>query len=329
MQYVAPLALLLLTLACTRVPAQITEQDYGVTIPYGGETSIYELYPGEAIPRAAGNPASDSISENPAIGTFVQRVRTPTLHHFAPLPRLDRKAAIVIAPGGGYYIQAWDWEGQVFADRLTAEGYHVFVLRYRLPATISDPECRAHAALTDARRGVRMTRVLADSLGYDPHKIALMGFSAGGHLAGSAAVHFEPGDSTSLNPYSRVSSRPDLSVLVYAVLSMDGSEDAHAGSAGALLGPDYTEHPLRDFFDLPAQVHADVPPTLLVHASDDEGVPPGNSLAYYAALRESGVPAALHVFAEGGHGFGLGTEPAGPTKNWVEILLAWLDGREF
>lgn len=291
--------------------------------------SIIDLYP-ERPPGGYLEGLADETRQDSAIGTVVTRVHRPSVHHYAPLPRMATGGAVIIAPGGGYHVQAWDYEGTDFARRLTAEGMHVFVLRYRLPVTYSDRQVKAFAALEDARRSVRVVRALADSLRYAADKIAFMGFSAGGHLAGSLAAHHEEGRLNAERFYERFSSRPDLSLLIYPVTIMDGSGKGHKGSAVALLTQDYLNSELRARFDLPAAVrNADVPPTFLVHASDDGAVPPENALRYYCALVEKGVPASMHIFAEGGHGFASGKQFDGPVRGWVDLMIAWLRGYGF
>lgn len=293
------------------------------------EVNIIPLFP-ERPPSVYHEAKPDEIRIDSAIGVVVTKVHQPSVHHYAPIPRMATGGAVIIAPGGGYQVQAWDYEGTDFARRLAAEGMHVFVLRYRLPATVDAPDVKPMVALQDAQRSVQLVRSLADSLGYAPDKIAFMGFSAGGHLAASVAVHHAAGTPGALVPYQRFSSRPDLSLPIYPVIIMDDSGKGHEGSAVALLGEDYLNHPLRARFDLPGMVNgADVPPTLLVHASDDRVVLPENSLRYYSALVENGTPVSLHIFAEGGHGFASGKHFAGPTSNWVDLMVEWLRSYHF
>lgn len=282
--------------------------------------TIIPLYP-EGIPCA--NDRVDAEEIKPDIGRIVSDVHTPLMMHYAPVRRGANGGAIMIIPGGGYWINAWELEGVDIGRRFLSEGYHVFVLQYRLPGKETDEACRTHVALDDARRGVQTMRMMADSLGYATNKIAVMGFSAGGHLAASAAVHPITADSTSSVPAARFSSRPNFSLPIYAVLIMDGTPAGHSGSMDALLGKDY--HPqLRAFYDLPMQVHGNVPPTFLVHAEDDPGVPAENSLRYYQALAGHGVPAELHIFPTGGHGFGAARMQKGSVRNWLDLAVIWL-----
>jgi acetyl esterase/lipase len=284
--------------------------------------SIIPLYP-EGIPCT--NELQEEESRRKDIGRFITSVHKPLMEHYAPVPQIATGGAVMVIPGGGYAVAAWGHEGSDIAQRLVVEGLHVFVLKYRLPKNESG-KCQSHAALNDARRGVQTIRMMADSLGLDPDKVAVMGFSAGGHLAASAAVHFIEADSTAFPAAAAYSSRPDLSIPVYPVLIMEDSKAAHQGSINNLLGPKPWDAELLDYFNLPGQVHAGIPPTFLIHAGDDKVVPIENSLRYYAALNEAGVPAELHVYAKGGHGFGSARQTDLPVREWMETLLDWLKG---
>ncbi|MEL7159726.1 MAG: alpha/beta hydrolase [Bacteroidota bacterium] len=293
--------------------------------PCGRAQEIIPLYP-EGVP--CDNPGeTDEIVQREDIGAMVTHTRTPVLHHYAPVPRMATGGAIMIIPGGGYVIEAWGHEGIDIANRLTYEGLHVFLLRHRLPRNEPLP-CKTHVALDDARRGIQTIRLLADSLGIGQDRVAVLGFSAGGHLTASASVHFIPGDSTTSIPASAFSSRPDASLPIYPVLIMDDTGAGHNGSRVSLLGEAEEQDPkLVGYYNLPERVHADVPPTFLVHASNDKGVVPENSLRYYSALVKHEVPASMHIFATGGHGFGSGKDSAGPVQNWLDLAVEWLTWR--
>ena len=278
-----------------------------------GQDTILPVYTGE-IPCFTDRPAADR--DDPAIGRVLTDVPVPELHHYAPVPRADNETALLIIPGGGYAVEAWDHEGVDIARYLTHYGFHAFILSHRLPMQLSG-ECKSTAALSDAQHAILRIRSLATEYGYAPDAVGIMGFSAGGHLAGSASVHPVVVDS--------VSSRPDFSVLVYPVLLMDEAKNGHAGSQLNLLGAKPQPERLA-YFNLPDQVDSLTPPTLLVHASDDRAVLPENSLRYYARLVEHGVPADLRIYATGGHGFGSARERTTPVSGWLEEVTKWLSG---
>ena len=252
--------------------------------------------------------------------TRISNVRNPTIAVYLPSKRLATGQAIVICPGGGYQILAYDLEGTDIARYLNSIGVAAVVLKYRLPVSCGCPE-PWHAPLDDARRAMRLVRRNAGTWNIDPGKVGVMGFSAGGHLASTLGTHFDRGDPDARDPVERESCRPDFMALIYPVISfVDPS--SHAGSREALLGknPDTS---LLTSFSSELQVHADTPPAFLVHASDDETVPVRNSLLMYEALHSKRIPVEMHILTEGGHGFGLGL--GNPhVGSWTENLRLWL-----
>ncbi|PPK84273.1 acetyl esterase/lipase [Neolewinella xylanilytica] len=282
-----------------------------LTLPLYSQDTIFPVYTTD-IPCFTDRPLL--VRYDSAIGAMLTDVSVPQLHYYAPVPRAGTGKAVMIVPGGGYAIEAWDHEGVDIARYLSAHGYHAFVLSHRLPARLTG-SCQSTAALSDAQAGIRRIRTLADSLGYGNDHVGIMGFSAGGHLAGSASVHAEIADG--------VTTRPDFSILVYPVTRMNRERNGHPGSQLNLLGEAPSEEALR-YYNLPENVDSLTPPTLLIHASDDTGVLPENSLAYYRALVEHGVGADLRMYATGGHGFGSARERPGPVAGWLEEVTTWL-----
>ncbi|MAT72066.1 MAG: hypothetical protein CMJ58_21380 [Planctomycetaceae bacterium] len=231
-----------------------------------------------------------------------------------------RRPACLICPGGGYGGLAMQKEGVEPAEWLNKHGVAGFVLRYRC----GGGENQQPVPLDDARRAMRMIRMRADQWGVDPERVGVWGFSAGGHLASTLAVfgrdaHPNPGEA--INGFSE---RPDFAVLVYPVISMVHGV-THGGSRHNLLGPDASDE-LAAHWSTDQQVTAETPPTFLVHATDDGGVPVSNATLFYTALVKHGVPAELHIFQAGGHGFGMyrGDRPA---DRWPDLLEPWLRGQ--
>ena len=229
-------------------------------------------------------------------------------------------AAIIVCPGGSYRMLA-DHEGHAIAVWLNTIGITAIVLKYRLGPQYGHP-----APLKDAARALRTVRAMAREWGIDPARVGIMGFSAGGHLASTLATHFDAGNPAASDPIDRLSSRPDVAILAYPVISMQDSI-THAGSRRNLLGPS----PSADLVQLlsnESQVTGLTPPTFLFHTADDPVVRVENSIRFAEALRRAGVPYELHVFASGPHGVGLAQDiPA--LAMWPTLLDRWLRGRGF
>jgi acetyl esterase/lipase len=229
-------------------------------------------------------------------------------------------AAVVVCPGGGYQGLAISYEGHDIAKWFNEFGVSAFVLDYRHRG-----KGYGHPApLQDAQRAIRTIRARADEWKIDPQRIGILGFSAGGHLASSATVHFEPGKPDSADPVERASSRPDFAVLCYPVIAFD-EPFTHRGSQQNLLGQNADADLVRKMSS-EKQVTSDTPPTFLWHTTEDAGVPPENSVAFYLALRKAGVPAELHIYEKGRHGLGLATDIPS-VASWPKSCEDWLRGR--
>lgn len=244
-------------------------------------------------------------------------VKAPTLTPLLPDPAKRTGAACIICPGGGYGGLSMDKEGFEPAKWMQARGVAGIVLRYRCGGGPNQHP----VPLQDVLRAVRVVRSNAGSWNIDPTKVGILGFSAGGHIASTAATHFDAGNPEALDPVERLSSRPDFQILVYPVISMT-EEITHAGSRRNLLG----ENPSDELVKLMSndlQVTPQSPPAFITHASDDDAVPVANSLLYYSALADYKVPVELHIFETGGHGFGMhrGERPA---DKWPEQLEPWM-----
>lgn len=240
----------------------------------------------------------------------------PTISIYAA-PGRRVPTAVVVCPGGGYRNLAIDHEGEQVARWLNSLGITAVVLKYRL-----GPKYHHPTQLGDVLRAIRTVRARAAELGVQGDRIGVWGFSAGGHLASSAATLFDEGNGAAADPVERVSARPDFAILVYPVITFTKEPYVHKGSRTNLLGenPDAS---LVEKLSTELQVTARTPPTFLMHTSADTGVPAENSIFFYLALRKAGVPAEMHIYEQGPHGFGLGWADLS-LSSWPARLADWL-----
>ncbi len=261
------------------------------------------LWPGDA-PGAQGQAEAD----------------IPTITVYSPPEGKANGGAVVVCPGGGYGMLA-DHEGRPVAEWLNTIGVTGIVLKYRLGPRYHHP-----VEMGDAARALRTVRAKAKEWGLDPQRIGILGFSAGGHLASTAATHFDDGDPHAADPIDRESSRPNAAILIYPVISLQPPY-GHMGSRENLLGKTPADA-LVELLSNEKHVTAQTPPTFLVHTADDEGVPCENSLEFALACRKAGVPVELHLYAHGPHGFGMA--PNDPVLGaWPAACAAWLKTRGF
>lgn len=257
-----------------------------------------------------------------APGALGQRpVDQPALTPFLPAPGQATGASVIVLPGGGYHF-LYPPEGEGYARWLASHGITAYVLNYRV-----GPDGYKHPAmLHDAARGMRLARHLARASGLDPARIGIIGSSAGGHLAATIMTKWDAGQSDAADPIERESSRPDLGILCYPVITMQ-EPHAHLGSRDNLLG---LNAPPALVTELSAELHvtAQTPPTFLWHTAADAPVPVENSLLFASALRRAGVPFAMSIYANGEHGLGLGT-PEKPAPPWTTDCLHWLRELKF
>src|SRR5262245_7442165 len=246
----------------------------------------------------------------------------PTLTPYLPAPERASGAAMVVCPGGGYGGLA-NHEGPDYALFLNQHGISAFVLKYRL----GSHGYRHPRMLEDAQRAIRLVRARAADWKVDPKRIGIIGSSAGGHLASTALTHFDNGRADATDPIDRQSSRPDIGILCYAVITM--GPNTHQGSKENLLG----KQPSADLLDLLSnekQVTRDTPPCFLWHTLEDQAVKVENSLDFAAALRQHGVSFDLHIYQKGRHGIGLNDKP--PFLNphpWAVDLIFWFKEQGF
>ena len=276
---------------------------------------VIPLYDG---PVPGGRPCTDQEYTGKWNGiNILYKISNPAVAVYLPDRKSDAPtAAVIICPGGGYGVNAWQHEGNEIAEVFQRWGMAAFVVKYRLP----DDACmvdKKYAPLQDVQRAFELVRTKAKDWGIDPNKVGVMGFSAGGHLASTAATRYL---NPVLNSFANTNLRPDFQILIYPVISML-PENGHQGSAENLLGKEASTE-LKRQFSSELNVPADAPTAFLIHASDDEVVKPNNSILYYQALIAKKLSASLHLYPKGGHGFGMNN----PTTSdlWMDRLQAWL-----
>ncbi len=284
--------------------------------PAGPKT--YPLWP-EGAPAAQGTNAGND--NNPG--------DIPTITVYLAPKDKATGASVVICPGGGYGNLAIDHEGRQVAEWLNSIGVAGIILKYRL-----GPKYHHPVMIEDAQRAIRTVRARAGEWGLDPRRVAILGFSAGGHLASTAATHFDAGKPDADDPIERQSSRPDRAILVYPVIAI-ATEYGHGGSKRNLLGENPPEELVQSLSN-EQQVTKDTPPTFLAHTNEDKGVPAENSILFVLALRKAGVPVEFHLFEKGPHGLGLGggsarfkIAPDLAFKAWPTLCETWLKNQGF
>lgn len=249
-----------------------------------------------------------------AVGS--EDVDKPALWIYPADEKVANGTAVVICPGGGYGILAVDHEGTQIARWYNHIGVTAFVLKYRLAPRYKHP-----VPMQDVQRGIQYVRANAEKYHVSPTRIGVAGFSAGGHLASTAATHFAEANPNAADPLDRVTSRPDFAVLGYPVISMT-QPFGHAGSKRNLLGDNPSED-LSKLMSIELQVSPQTPPTFLFHTGEDTGVPVENSLAFYSACRAHKVPAEMHIYQFGPHGVGLAPGDAA-LNTWKDHVHDWL-----
>ncbi len=278
------------------------------------------LWPG-AIPGRQGSRIARKVNERSKTPGFNDRwmtgIDTPAL--VVKRPAKPNGAAVLLMPGGGYGFLAYDNEGTEQARWLNALGVTCFILLYRLPG--EEWGDRRLVPLQDAQRAMRVIRHGASGFGVDPARVAIIGFSAGGHLAGSLAMRHGETVYAPVDAADRLSARPDLAGLIYPVVSMDAAI-THKGSRDNLLGPTPTAAEVAAA-SVERRVTAATPPVFLAHASDDRTVPVANSLSIYTAMLTAQRPAEMHLFDEGGHGFGVRLPKTTPAAAWPTLFATY------
>ena len=250
--------------------------------------------------------------------TIVHFISQPTLSVFLPDKSKANGAAVIICPGGGYWIASIVKEGYAVARKFNEMGIAAFVLKYRIPNDSAMVD-KMIAPLQDAQRAIQLVRINAKEWNIDTNKVGIMGFSAGGHVASTAATHFEK---SYIDNAQKINLRPDFALLIYPVISFTDAI-AHIGSRDQLIGKNPSKK-MIDLYSGELQVTAQTPPTFLVQASDDNTVPVANSIVYYEALLKYKIPVEMHLYKSGGHGFGMHNSTT--EDDWMNSCKNWLQG---
>ncbi len=281
---------------------------------------VVELWPGPP-PGSTGAAITRKIadqSKDPAHpDRWVTGIARPVLVVYRP-PQPNGTAALIM-PGGGYGFLSYDNEGVSQAAWLNARGVTAFILMYRLPS--EGWSKRADVPLQDAQRAMRVIRSGAARFGIRADQVAILGFSAGGHLAGSLATRHAQQTYAPIDAADQLSARPDVAALIYPVVTLD-QPFTHIGSRDMLLGPNASVADQRAR-SVERNVDATTPPTFLVHAADDGLVPPANSIALFDALRAAKRPVSMHIFEDGGHGFGVRLPKTQSASAWPELFSSF------
>jgi acetyl esterase/lipase len=281
--------------------------------------TVIPLYK-DSIPNSKWTPDEETSEINKDSILIISKISRPTLSIYLPPKEKRTGAAVVICPGGGYWIAAAGHEGADVAKKFNEMGIAAFVLKYRIPneQTMVNKEI---GPVQDAQRALQVVRENARKWGIKKDLIGIMGFSAGGHLASTAGTHFQ---NTYIDNPKGTSLRPDFMILVYPVISFSDSI-GHKGSYENLLGKNATPEKIREYSN-ETQVTPQTPPTFLVHAKDD-GVKVENSLVFAEALKKNNVPVEMYLYESGGHGYGM-INKSSPVR-WMDLVQQWMRTMKF
>lgn len=285
-----------------------------MTISLSAQDKVLKVWP-----NGAPNDNGMTEPEEKYDGVRVRNVSEAEMYVYLPDKDKNTGAAVVICPGGGYWIEAMDHEGYDIAEWLKSKGITGIVLKYRLPYGNHE------VPSSDARQAMRIVRMNAGKWGIDLDKIGIAGSSAGGHLASTVGTRFDYGNENADSEVEKMSSRPDFMLLLYPVITFR-EEFGHMGSRKNLIG-EGNNWEMVEKYSNELHVTPETPPTFMVLADDDSGVVPRNSVEFYLALKENNVPAEMHIFAKGGHGFGI-TKHNQPADQWPKLFYNWLKAIE-
>ncbi|MDP4151410.1 MAG: alpha/beta hydrolase [Bacteroidota bacterium] len=275
----------------------------------------------DSIPNSRPGPDEEKSEIQEGNILIISKISRPTLTLFLPPKDRATGTAVVICPGGGYWVEAAGHEGADVARKFNEWGVAAILLKYRIPneQTMID---RSIGALQDAQQAIKVTREHAAEWNINPSRVGIMGFSAGGHLASTAGTHF---NHAYISNSSQTSLRPDFMLLIYPVISFQDSI-GHIGSRDQLIGKRPMQEQ-KDLYSNELQVTDQTPPSFLVHASDDDVVNVKNSINFYLALLRHNIPAELHLYEHGGHGFGMHLPKS--KEEWMDRCRNWMDASGF
>ena len=285
------------------------------------QKEVIDLWP-DGVPNSINNPNYKVETDSNQSWAWTKNISNPTIDVYPAPAQLSTGTAILICPGGGYSLLAIKHEGSQIAEWLNKFGITGIVLKYRLPDKTIMVN-KTIGPLQDAQKAMRIIRRHALEWNVNPDKIGVMGFSAGGHLASTLSTHYSDKVYEQLDS---ISARPDFSILIYPVISMDSSI-THVGSRVNLLG----EHPSPELvkkYSNELQVNQNTPPAFLVCSMDDNVVPIENSIRYAMALKKFSIPCELHIYEKGGHGYGMGRSND-TESSWTEACKKWLKANGF
>ncbi len=280
------------------------------------QTNVIKLWRNK-VPNSKINPSYKVIIDSSQGWTWEKNIADPTIDFYPAPKEKTNGTAVIICPGGGYSLEAIKHEGSQVAQWLNTLGVTAFVLKYRLPDTAIMIN-KTIGPLQDAQRAIRIVRRHAKQWNINPNRIGIMGFSAGGHLASTLSTHYNQNVYT---PEDTTSARPDFSILIYPVISMN-SAITHIGSRINLLGKNPSPE-LVKLYSNELQVNKYTPPAFLVQSINDDVVPVQNSIDYMQALKKYKIPCELHLYERGGHGYGLGRNND-TESSWPEACARWL-----
>jgi acetyl esterase/lipase len=288
----------------------------------GAQQKTMNVWP-DGIPGLILN---DSYTEKQTVTDGVisrfEKTTSPMIYIFLPPKEKATGTAVLICPGGGYTALAFGHEGNAIASWLNDNGIAGIILKYRLPSDLIMKD-KSIGPLQDAQEAIRIIRRNAAAWNINPSKIGVIGFSAGGHLASTLSTHY---NDQVYEVKDSLSARPDFSLLIYPVITMD-SAFTHAGSRRNLLGDNPADETIRRFSN-ELQVNEKTPPAFMVHSGDDQVVPVKNSMVYFEQLVKYKIPSELHVFQKGGHGYGLGGS-RDTQSSWPDLCLKWMKASGF